>query len=110
MINTARSILSGISEAHWAAACLLVVANILERYETISENKYECLCVLEEMYNLAHHVKKLKARPKSREEMEASKQKCNGAHTGRRIHVLHSNGLLKIFQVLVNECEQGWAP
>ena len=34
----------------------------------------------------------------------------NEAHTGRHIHVLHSDGLLKIFQVFVNECEQGWAP
>eukprot|EP01018_Ginkgo_biloba_P036239 Gb_26351 [translate_table: standard] len=54
------SILKGIGEAHWAAVGLLVVSNILERFESISANNTECLQLLEAMNRLALHIKQLK--------------------------------------------------
>eukprot|EP01018_Ginkgo_biloba_P001072 Gb_13428 [translate_table: standard] len=67
--TVAMSILKGIGEAHWAAAGLLVVSSILERFESISANNTECLQLLEAMSRLALHIKHLKDRTNLKEGM-----------------------------------------
>jgi hypothetical protein len=75
-MKVVQNLLRGLGQAHWAAAGLLVVANILERFETVSANQDECLSLLEEMNNLAQHVKDLKVRPGLKKGMEVSIQKA----------------------------------
>lgn len=65
-----RDVLNVIGHANLAAAGLLVVSHILERFEHISQNQKECLSVLEEMTKLAKHVKRLKERDRLKQEME----------------------------------------
>lgn len=48
-----------------------MVANILERFETVSANQEDCLCLLEEMNKLAQHVKQLKERDDLKKGMES---------------------------------------
>lgn len=71
-MKVVKHLLIGLGQAHWAAAGLLVVANILERFEMVAANRDECLSLLEEMSNLAHHVKALKERPRLKKGMESS--------------------------------------
>lgn len=70
IIPTTQSLLKGIGQAHWATAGLLVVSNVLERFEAVSANREECLSLLDEMYNLAKYVKQLRERPRLKEGME----------------------------------------
>eukprot|EP01018_Ginkgo_biloba_P001070 Gb_13429 [translate_table: standard] len=67
--TVAISILKEIAEAHWPAAGLVVVYSILERFESISANKAECLQLLKAMNKLALHIKQLKDRANLREGM-----------------------------------------
>jgi len=67
-----QGFLQGMGAAHMATTGLLVVANILERYEAISKNKDACLSLLKEMNKLAQHVTKLQKRPALKGEMEDS--------------------------------------
>lgn len=71
-MKVVKHLLIGLGQAHWAVAGLLVVANILERFETVAANQDECLSLLEEMSKLAHHVKDLKERPGLKKGMESS--------------------------------------
>lgn len=67
----AQEFLKGVGGLHAAATGFLVIGKIMERYENISENKEECLCLLERMKNLIQEVKQLKERPRLMEPMEA---------------------------------------
>eukprot|EP01018_Ginkgo_biloba_P001068 Gb_13430 [translate_table: standard] len=67
--TVAISILKEIGEAHWPAAGLVVVHSILERFESISVDKAECLQPLKAMNKLALHIKQLKDRANLREGM-----------------------------------------
>lgn len=59
-----QSLLEGISrEEHLAAIGLLVVAEILERFDSVSANRDECLFLLEEMNRVAQSIKQLNERP-----------------------------------------------
>eukprot|EP01018_Ginkgo_biloba_P023566 Gb_39913 [translate_table: standard] len=69
--KTAIAILDGIGNAHWAGVGLLVVAAVIERFETISSNRSECLELLCTMNKLAKHMKQLKDIPNLKKEMEA---------------------------------------
>eukprot|EP00253_Pinus_taeda_P029780 PITA_29780 len=63
-IKTAvKGLLQGMGTAHLVTAGLLVVANILERFEEVETNKDECLRLLKEMIFLAKVVKQFKERP-----------------------------------------------
>lgn len=71
-----RRVLEGIGHANVATAGLLLVANIIKRFEDISRNQMECLDVLEGMTKLAEHVKLLKERPRLKKEMEDTNKKA----------------------------------
>lgn len=59
-----QSLLEGISrKEHLAAIGLLVVAEILERFDSVSANRNECLFLLEEMNRVAQSIKQLNERP-----------------------------------------------
>lgn len=62
-MKVVKHLLIGLGQAHWAATGLLVVANILERFEMVGANRDECLSLLEEMSNFGYYVKNLKKRP-----------------------------------------------
>ena len=69
-IKTAVSgVLQGMGTAHLVTAGLVVVANILERFEEIDANKAECLRLLREMIFLAKLVKQFKERRQLKEGM-----------------------------------------
>lgn len=67
----AQKSLQGVGELHILATGFLVLGNIMERFETISSNKDECVCLLERMNNLIQDVKQLQERPGLKEAMEA---------------------------------------
>lgn len=67
----ARRALQGMGRLQMLATGFLVVGNLMERYENISDNKEECLRLLERMNNLIQEVKQLKERPGLMEAMEA---------------------------------------
>lgn len=67
----AQKFLQGMGGLHVAATGFLVVGKIMERYENISDNKEECLCLLELMNNLIQEVKQLRERRRSMGAMEA---------------------------------------
>lgn len=67
----AQKALQGVGELHLLATGFLVLGNIMERFETISSNKDECLRLLEQMNNLIQEVKQLKETPRLMEAMEA---------------------------------------
>lgn len=67
----AQKSLQGVGELHILATGFLVLGNIMERFETISSNREECLCLLERMNNLIQDVKQLRERPGLKEAMEA---------------------------------------
>lgn len=60
-----RNVLHGMGSAHMAATGLLVVANILERFEEVSKNRDECLRLLKQMVFLAKCVQRIKEHPRS---------------------------------------------
>ena len=62
-------VLKGMGTAHLVTAGLVVVANILERFEEIDANKAECLRLLREMIFLAKLVKQFKERRQLKEGM-----------------------------------------
>lgn len=64
--------LQSMGMAHMVSTGFLVVANILECYETLCTNWEVCLSLLNEMNILTHHVKKIKKWPWLKEGMEAS--------------------------------------
>lgn len=64
-----RGLLQGMGTAHLATTGLLVVANILERFEDVSHNQDECFHVLKEMIFLAKVVKQIKERPQLQQRM-----------------------------------------
>lgn len=66
----AQEFLKGVGGLHAAATGFLVIGKIMERYENISENKGECLWLLERMNNLIQEVKQLKERPRLMGAME----------------------------------------
>jgi len=70
-IKTAVSgVLQGMGTAHLVTAGLIVVANIMDRFEEIDANKVECLRLLREMIFLAKLVKQqFKERPPLKEGM-----------------------------------------
>lgn len=67
----AQKSLQGVGELHILGTGFLVLGNIMERFETISSNREECLCLLERMNNLIQDVKQLRERPGLKEAMEA---------------------------------------
>lgn len=74
-----KSLLEGIGEAHWAAAGLLMIADILERLETLYANRNESLMLLillDEMYRSAMYLRQFnEASPGSMEGMKDKMQK-----------------------------------
>lgn len=52
-----------VPDEELAAAGVLVVADILERFEDVSANRNECLILLEEMNRLSQHIKDLNGQP-----------------------------------------------
>jgi len=68
--KVAQDVINGIGQVHYAVAGLLLISNILERMESLSENEAQCLILLEEMFKLAKHIKELNARPQLRKAME----------------------------------------
>jgi len=54
-----HGLLKDIEEAQWAVAGLLAVADILERFQTISANIMECVSLLWEMFSVAQYIKQL---------------------------------------------------
>jgi len=68
--QVAQDVINGIGQVHFAVAGLLLISNILERMESLSENEAQCLILLEEMFELLKHIKELNARPQLRKAME----------------------------------------
>jgi len=66
----AQGVIKGIGQGHFVDAGFLLISNILERMESLSENEAQCLILLEEMFKLAKHIKELNARPQLRKAME----------------------------------------
>ena len=64
--------------AHLTTTGFLIVAHVLERIETVSTNRDNCLCVLDEICNVAQHVKKLRRRDGLKEGMEHSIKEAMG--------------------------------
>ncbi|KAH9289546.1 hypothetical protein KI387_033663 [Taxus chinensis] len=58
--TVALDLLRGVGNAHWAAVGLLVIANVLDRFDKISANDRECLDLLRAMLNLGKYMKQLK--------------------------------------------------
>jgi len=57
-------LLKDIEEAQWAVAGLLAVADILERFQTISANRrFKCMFLLWEMFRLAQCIKQFDQKP-----------------------------------------------
>jgi hypothetical protein len=73
--KVAQGVIKGIGQAHFVAAGFLLISNILERMESLSENEAQCLILLEEMFKLAKHIKQLNARPQLRKAMEETNKK-----------------------------------
>ncbi|GLJ35379.1 hypothetical protein SUGI_0711510 [Cryptomeria japonica] len=67
--STAISVLRAAGNVHWAGLCLLLVAAVLNRVDTINKNKMECLDLLNSMNELAKVVRKLKEIPRAKDEM-----------------------------------------
>ncbi|KAH9289544.1 hypothetical protein KI387_033661, partial [Taxus chinensis] len=53
-------VLRGVGNAHWAAVGLLVIANVLDRFDKISANDRKCIDLLRAMLNLGKYMKQLK--------------------------------------------------
>lgn len=58
-----ESLVKEVPDEAWAAAGVLVVADILERFKDVSANRNECLILLEEMNRLSKHIKDLNGQP-----------------------------------------------
>ncbi|KAH9289542.1 hypothetical protein KI387_033659 [Taxus chinensis] len=58
--TVALDLLRGVGNAHWAAVGLLVIANVLDRFDKISANDRECLDLLRAMLNLGKYMKQIK--------------------------------------------------
>jgi len=52
-----HGLLKDIEEAQWAVAGLLAVADILERFQTISANRMKCVSLLWGMFSVAQYIK-----------------------------------------------------
>lgn len=76
-IKTAVSgVLQGMGTTHLVTAGLVVVANILERFEEVDANKAECLRLMREIIFLAKLVKHFQESPQGMYDVikEATKQ------------------------------------
>lgn len=69
--TVASGILQGMGMAHLATAGLVVVVDILERFDDVNANKAECQRLLREMIFLAKLVKQFKERSQLKETMLA---------------------------------------
>ncbi|KAH9289547.1 hypothetical protein KI387_033664 [Taxus chinensis] len=58
--TVALDLLRGVGNAHWALVGLLVIANVLDRFDKISANDRECIDLLRAMLNLGKYMKQLK--------------------------------------------------
>jgi len=56
-------LLKDIEEAQWAVAGLLAVADVLERFQTISANRMVYLSLLWEMFSVAQYIKQFDQKP-----------------------------------------------
>lgn len=63
-------LLKGMGIAQLAVTGLLVVGNILERFDDVSHNRDDCFRLLKEMIYLAKVVQQFKERPRLIEEMQ----------------------------------------
>lgn len=72
----AQRSLQGLGVMHMLTTGFLVVANIMERYETISHNKEVCLSLLEGMNTLVQYVKQLQERLGLKEGMKTKIEKA----------------------------------
>eukprot|EP01018_Ginkgo_biloba_P000681 Gb_36230 [translate_table: standard] len=103
--TVAMSILKGIGGTHWAAAGLLVVSRILERFESMSANNTECMQVLEAMNRLALHIKQLKDRANLKEGMDDMIQEavCMIVHGSILCYIqMNSSKFSKFFWATMN--------
>ncbi|XP_059064522.1 rust resistance kinase Lr10 isoform X2 [Cryptomeria japonica] len=58
--SMAVDVLKGLGNAHWVAAGLLAIANVLERFDNISANDRECIDLLKDMLKLGKYLKQMK--------------------------------------------------
>jgi len=66
-MTVVSSVLQGMRIGHVVTTRFVVVANILERFEDVGENKNECLNLLKEMFFLSKLVKQFQERPDLKE-------------------------------------------
>ena len=64
--------------AHLNTTSFLIIAHVLEIFETVSTNRDNFLCVLDEICHLAQHIKKLRRWDGLRKEMEGSMKEAMG--------------------------------
>ncbi|XP_059064519.1 uncharacterized protein LOC131856672 [Cryptomeria japonica] len=58
--SMAVDVLKGLGNAHWVAAGLLAIANVLERFDNISKMDRECIDLLKDMLKLGKYLKQMK--------------------------------------------------
>ena len=64
--------------AHLTTTGFIFTTHVLERFEIVSTNRDNFLCVLEEIFHLAQHIKKLRRWDGLRKEMEGSMKEAMG--------------------------------
>ncbi|KAH9290086.1 hypothetical protein KI387_034203 [Taxus chinensis] len=68
--STAISVLNAVGNVHWLGLSFLLVASVLERFNTINKNKEECLKLLKSMNKLAKVILQLKEFPRSKVKLQ----------------------------------------
>ncbi|KAH9291656.1 hypothetical protein KI387_043170, partial [Taxus chinensis] len=68
--STAISVLNAAGNVHWLGLGFLLVAAVLERFDTINKNKEECLKLLKSMNKLAKVILQLRGFPLSKVKLQ----------------------------------------
>ncbi|KAH9290103.1 hypothetical protein KI387_034220 [Taxus chinensis] len=68
--STAISVLNAVGNVHWLGLGFLLVAAVLDRFDTINENKEECWRLLKSMNNLATVILRLRGFPHSKVKLQ----------------------------------------
>ncbi|KAH9289917.1 hypothetical protein KI387_034034 [Taxus chinensis] len=68
--STAISVLNAVGNVHWLGLGFLLVAAVLERFDTINTNKEECLKLLKSMNKLAKVILQLRGFPRSKVKLQ----------------------------------------
>ncbi|KAH9326508.1 hypothetical protein KI387_006686, partial [Taxus chinensis] len=77
-----------VGNVHWAAAGLLAIANVLERFEMISANDRDCMDLLKAMLDLAKFLKQLK-------DMNADVHKQISEKMMEALHLIVSGSIIR---------------